>query len=101
MRFWTVEEARAYLPRVRELLGQVEAALGELEDSGVILRQLANGSAAQPAERAPTALVDFPSVGDDGDVVFLCWKTDEPDIEWCHAPEAGFAGRRPIGGPTS
>jgi hypothetical protein len=88
MRFWTVEEARAYLPRVRELLGQVEAALGELEESGVILRQLANG------------LVDFPSVGDDGDVVLLCWKTDEPDIEWCHAPETGFAGRRPIGGPT-
>jgi hypothetical protein len=84
MRFWTVDEARAYLPRVKELLGTVEAALTELEDEGVILRQLANG------------LVDFPAVGDDGDVVFLCWKTDEPDIEWCHAPEAGFAGRRPL-----
>lgn len=82
MRFWTVDEARAYLPRVKELLGTVERALTELEDEGVILRQLANG------------LVDFPAVGDDGDVVFLCWKTDEPDIEWFHAPEAGFAGRK-------
>jgi len=82
MRFWTVEEARAYLPRVKELLGTVEAALNELEESGVILRQLANG------------LVDFPSVGDDGDVYFLCWKTDEDDIEWYHAPDAGFAGRK-------
>lgn len=82
MRFWTVEEARDYLPRVKELLGTVEAALNELEESGVILRQLANG------------LVDFPSVGDDGDVYFLCWKTDEDDIEWYHAPDAGFAGRK-------
>ena len=81
MRFWTVEEARAYLPRVKELLGTVEAALNELEENGVILRQLANG------------LVDFPSVGDDGDVYFLCWKTDEDDIEWYHGPDAGFAGR--------
>ncbi|MDQ1439305.1 MAG: hypothetical protein QOK43_2934 [Acidimicrobiaceae bacterium] len=94
MRFWTVEEARAYLPRVKELLGTVEQALKELEDEGVVLRQLANG------------LVDFPAVGDDGDVYFLCWKTDEPDIEWCHAPQAGFAGRRrltdlpePLDGP--
>jgi hypothetical protein len=84
MRFWTVDEARAYLPRVKELLGTVEAALTELEEEGVILRQLANG------------LVDFPAVGDDGDVYFLCWKTDESDLEWCHAPEAGFAGRRRI-----
>jgi hypothetical protein len=88
MRFWTVEEARAYLPRVKELLGAVEAALQELQDEGVILRQLDNG------------LVDFPAVGDDGDVVFLCWKTDEPDIEWCHTPESGFAGRRRLPGPS-
>ena len=82
MRFWTVEEARGYLPRVKELLGTVEQALKELEDSGVILRQLDNG------------LVDFPAVGDDGDVYFLCWRTDEPELEWWHRPEDGFAGRR-------
>ena len=84
MRFFTVEEAREYLPRVKELLATVDEALRELEDNGVILRQLANG------------LVDFPAVGDDGDVYFLCWKTDEDDIEWYHGPEAGFAGRRRI-----
>ena len=82
MRFWTVDEARDYLPRVKELLGTVEAALSELEENGVILRQLANG------------LVDFPAVGDDGDVYFLGWKTDEPELDWWHGPSDGFAGRR-------
>lgn len=106
MRFWTVEQARAYLPRVRELLAELqhavvpgpdagtlrvpagaehaEAALAELEESGVILRQL------------PAGLVDFPSLGDDGDVRLLCWRVGEPDIAWWHRPEDGFAGRRPL-----
>jgi hypothetical protein len=82
MRFWTIDEAREYLPRVKDLLSTVEAALTELEDNGVILRQLANG------------LVDFPAVGDDGDVYFLCWKTDEDALEWWHPPDTGFAGRQ-------
>ncbi len=107
MRYWTVEEARAYLPRVRELVGLVrgaavpgaipgtialppgaehaEAALAELQERGVILRQLAAG------------LVDFPSLAEDGEVRLLCWKVDEPDLLWWHRPEDGFAGRRPLG----
>ena len=104
MKLWTVAEARAYLPRLRELVALVqdaavpsddpftlllrdgaehaEAALEELHDRGIILRQLPNG------------LVDFPSAAEDGDVRFLCWKIDEPDIEWWHRPEDGFAGRQ-------
>jgi len=82
VRFWTVDEARAYLPRVRELLATVDAALTELDDNGVVLRQLDNG------------LVDFPAVGDDGDVYFICWKTDEDDLDWWHPTDGGFAGRR-------
>jgi hypothetical protein len=82
VRFWTVDEAREYLPRVRELLATVDAALTELDDNGVVLRQLDNG------------LVDFPAVGDDGDVYFLCWKTDEDDLDWWHPPDGGFAGRK-------
>jgi hypothetical protein len=82
VRFWTVDEAKEYLPRVRELLATVDAALAELDDNGVVLRQLDNG------------LVDFPAVGDDGDVYFLCWKTDEDELDWWHPPDGGFAGRR-------
>ena len=40
-------------------------------------------------------LVDFPSVID-GEEVLLCWRSDEPDVRYYHAPEAGYAGRKPI-----
>jgi hypothetical protein len=103
---WTVEEARAYLPRLRELVGllqdatvvdgttgqlrlrpgaeHAEAALEELSDRGVILRQLPHG------------LVDLPSTGEDGELRFLCWQVGEPELAWWHRPEDGFAGRRPL-----
>lgn len=106
MRYWTVDEVREYLPRARELVALVqhavqpgdepgtfvlapgaehaEAAIGELEERGVILRQLHVG------------LLDFPSLGEDGEVRLLCWQVDEPDLGWWHRPEDGFAGRRPL-----
>jgi hypothetical protein len=40
-------------------------------------------------------LVDFPS-RIEGQQVLLCWRSDEPRVEWYHTPEAGYAGRRPI-----
>lgn len=40
-------------------------------------------------------LVDYPAVID-GRPVHLCWRDDEPDLRWYHAPNAGFAGRQPI-----
>ncbi|MBW3555899.1 MAG: DUF2203 domain-containing protein [Actinobacteria bacterium] len=106
VRYWTVEEARAYLPRVRELLRLVsaaarpgplpgtivieagaehaEAAMAEFEERGIILRQLGAG------------LIDFPSLDADGQERLLCWKFDEPDLAWWHRPEDGYAGRRPL-----
>ena len=104
MRYWTVEEARAYLPRLRQLVALVqqaavpgrepgtmniaagsehaEAALAELEEGDVILRHLGAG------------LIDFPSLDADGELRLLCWKLDEDELEWWHRPEDGFAGRR-------
>ena len=103
---WTVEEARAYLPRLRELVRLVqdgvdlvastgelrlrpgaehaEAALEELLERGVILRQLPHG------------LVDFPSEDADGRPRYLCWQVGEPELAWWHRPEDGYAGRRPL-----
>jgi hypothetical protein len=100
-----VDEARAYLPRLRMLLASLRshvevaarartnghgpatdsaAALAELESGGIVLRQLDRG------------LVDFPARLVDGTVVLLCWQVDEEDVAWWHLPEAGFAGRRPL-----
>ncbi|MBI4432515.1 MAG: DUF2203 domain-containing protein [Candidatus Omnitrophica bacterium] len=40
-------------------------------------------------------LVDFPCVLN-GKEVFLCWRSDEPEVGYYHGLEEGFAGRRPI-----
>lgn len=40
-------------------------------------------------------LIDFPSMMD-GQLVYLCWKLDEPEVLHWHELEAGFAGRRPL-----
>jgi hypothetical protein len=104
MRYWTVEEARAYLPRLRDLVEMIdragaeadkrrgprighaeeqgEAAIAELSEGDIWLRDPASG------------LVDFPALGDDGVVYFLCYRCDEPDLEWWHLPDDGFAGRK-------
>ena len=105
MRYWTVEEARAYLPRLRHLVDVVRraatlaavsrtnghgsppgddprAALSELEAGDIIVRDPATG------------LVDFHARGDDGVVYFLCYRLDEDDLDWWHLPEEGFPGRK-------
>jgi hypothetical protein len=40
-------------------------------------------------------LCDFYSIMD-GREVFLCWRLGEPEIQYWHDLEAGFAGRKPL-----
>jgi hypothetical protein len=40
-------------------------------------------------------LCDFYSIMD-GREVFLCWKLGEPEVQYWHDLDAGFAGRRPL-----
>jgi hypothetical protein len=108
MRFWRVEEARAYLPRLRELLAvvrqvaqaaanaptnshgpvgmadKVREALQEFEAGDIIVRDVVEG------------IIDFHAQGADGVVYYLCWRDPEPDLAWWHLPEEGFAGRKPL-----
>jgi hypothetical protein len=119
VRYWTEDEARAELPRLRVLIdalrrgahqttvaqtnghGQVavagapsaespldavdvQAALDELRDKDIVLRDAGSG------------LLDFPAVTDKGVVYLLCWKRDEEDLAWWHFAEEGFAGRKPL-----
>lgn len=40
-------------------------------------------------------LIDFPAIID-GQQVFLCWRSDEPELAFYHRIEDGYAGRRPL-----
>jgi hypothetical protein len=117
VRFWTEEEARRYLPRLRQLvrvvrqateraievrgnghgpavgdgeegLPSLDEALAELADGSIVLRDPSTG------------LVDFPAQGEDGVVYLLCWREDDGDLGWWHLPDEGFAGRRRLPRPN-
>jgi len=122
-RFFTVEEARQILPRIRELMQQMVALIGTLEEAKLHVKDLAQkgemntGSSvgtryieglAQISECVATiqetgcivksideGLVDFPHLRE-GREVYLCWKNGEPDIGYWHEVDAGFAGRTPL-----
>jgi hypothetical protein len=68
---------------VDEASASLRAALEQLEDMGVQIKDLEIG------------LVDFPTIYR-GREVLLCWRLGEPDISWWHGAEEGFRGRKPV-----
>jgi len=64
-----------------EALLELQAGAAEFEARGIVLRDLDRG------------LVDFPAIRDDREV-YLCWVEGEPDIEFWHELDAGYAGRQ-------
>jgi len=125
MKIFTVEEANALLPEVRNITGKIQRAhrkLSRFRDeakqaaeaaeqggggmvNGVAYAAILTELTTQMAELEALGvqlkdfergLVDFPSLRD-GRVVLLCWQLGEGDeIEWWHEVEDGFAGRRPL-----
>ena len=76
-----VGEARSpEFARLGRELEQCVAALGAL---GVQIKDVESG------------LLDFPARRDGADVL-LCWRVGEDTVAWWHAPDDGFAGRRPV-----
>lgn len=125
MKLFTIEEANALLPAVKEILQRILSSRKRLAPFRVKARQ-----AAQQAEQGgggmengnryanivtdfslamselealgvqlkdfDRGLVDFPSLRE-GRIVLLCWQLGEGDkLEWWHDPEDGFAGRTPL-----
>lgn len=74
-------ELRRIRLRMQGLIDQMQAAVTQLDDWGITLRDIGTG------------LIDFPALVS-GRQVWLCWRLGENDIEWWHELSAGFSGRR-------
>lgn len=67
----------------RNLARRLDEAVRSLGSEGIEVKQLEGG------------LVDFYAlVGDE--LVYLCWKVDEPEVGYYHSLDGGYAGRRPL-----
>ena len=67
---------------IRALAG-MQSLLAEFQRRQIFIKDLARG------------LIDFPAlIG--GREVFLCWESDEDDVEFWHDLETGFGGREKL-----
>lgn len=71
--------------RLIKMASDVDGFMDELEEIGCYFKDW----------NFTTGLVDFPGIIDGKDV-FLCWRSDEVNIEFYHGIEDGFAGRKRI-----
>ncbi len=122
-KLFTVEEANALLPKLRELLEDVSTHRDAVRRKAplvepVLRASVLNGGGKVGSEYGVEAynlylairrirelgvllkdldagLLDFPHERD-GRVVFLCWRPPEERVGYWHEIEAGFAGRRPL-----
>ena len=122
-RHYTLEQATAAMPWVRERLERLRDAHSRLgdEEARAALSDAAPGNGGgEPGHVVSEGflalrsaltelqemeivlrdlergLVDFPSLRD-GREIYLCWvEREEDEIAYWHDLEAGFAGRRPL-----
>jgi hypothetical protein len=69
--------------QVGEAFLEVRSLLGDLQQLGLVLRDLDRG------------LVDFPAIVE-GREVYLCWELGEDRIAFWHDLESGYGGRQPL-----
>lgn len=122
-RYFTLEEANACLPRLRQLLEELQEVQREINASRpevwpVLQKAIGNGGNQRASELlkefrrleravegiqetgcllkdAEQGLVDFLSRRD-GREVYLCWRRGEDQIRCWHELHTGFAGRQPL-----
>lgn len=125
MKLFTVEEANALLPSVREFLRKIRGSRRRLAVFGDEAKLAAEGAEqggggmtrgvhyaviltrfteemseledlGVQLKDFDRGLVDFPSLRE-GRVVLLCWQLGEGDeLEWWHDMDSGFSGRTPL-----
>jgi hypothetical protein len=76
-------ELRRLRLRMRGIVDQMQADVAWLDERSITLRDI------------PSGLLDFPALVS-GRQVWLCWRLGEDGVEWWHAQDEGFAGRRPL-----
>jgi hypothetical protein len=116
LKHFTVKEARRTLPLVRQIVRDIlnnayeirtiAESLNGLIEENVEIERLADQISSFMGEleeigctykdwNFQIGLVDFPSFIDDEEV-FLCWRSDEENIQFYHGINEGFAGRKLI-----
>ena len=120
---FTVEEARGWLPglrqrfqRIHEIYDQLQDLRDDYERVQTLIRSNGHGpkdtgfegrlaelqelvqeinEAGIEVKDVARGLVDFPHLRQ-GEEVLLCWELQEPDIRFWHRIEDGYAGREPL-----
>ena len=77
------ERAMTLERAVQTLAREIDGYKRELEDLGIQLKDPRLG------------LVDFPSEMA-GRTVLLCWRLGEPEVQYWHEMDSGYAGRQPL-----
>lgn len=80
---YAASDLNAAQAELEQLADEVSACVEELEEIGVVLKDLDLG------------LLDFPGLRD-GEEVELCWQVGEAAVSQWHRPGEGFRGRKPI-----
>jgi hypothetical protein len=124
-KYFTLEEARAWLPELRARFQRIHSLYAELHQLRAAFeaaQRVIHGNGSRPKDTGFEAraqelteilrgimeagievkdvgrgLVDFPYLMD-GHEVFLCWELSEDDIRYWHPIDAGYAGRVPLDG---
>ncbi|MFL5799916.1 MAG: DUF2203 domain-containing protein [Actinomycetota bacterium] len=117
---FTIEEAEALLPDLRDALDRMREARQTLLRTGERVKEVVAGNGGGRENReyrdaaevlkteverisamgivlrdVESGLVDFPSERE-GRQVFLCWRLGEDHVGFWHPPETGIAGRQPL-----
>ncbi|MCH8286232.1 DUF2203 domain-containing protein [candidate division KSB1 bacterium] len=80
--FFSGQEPNGVKYHSKEL--ELIAIIKDIAGKGVLVKGLDNG------------LIDFPSIRQNGEEVYLCWHLEEDNINYWHRIQDGFTGRRPI-----
>lgn len=64
-------------------LQDINGSLHAIQDLGILVKDVEIG------------LCDFPYMLND-QMVFLCWKCGEKEIQWWHEIDSGFSNRKPL-----